>query len=556
MGADRRLGKHSAGAVAPTSKESCGGDLVGPASDPGGGRAKADAWGRRGIGGDDAGRGGTRSGAAPGLSTDGLRACAVACALGNAWMVPEEALVEATRRDRLRGWIMRVGSEMENLAPADGDGLAWSAIGLKVPHPDRPHRLTVTVTGGHPAALGVALVTSSGGQGGRPRVVLDACASGPPILQDGPPATFSWLVWPDAVDPVLVLVNHDSNVTVQLGTITLTELAEVPAPPAIVPPSLDTARSLGLSLTGPNALERFGGGGETGPRDPLTSARNLAQYLVYCGATVMVLPEGLTDRERRQALDGQAGEDATGPDRLDLLLRILARQGCSAWLELTFDGPLPGLPPPDSVEALARGLVRMDRRGLADGPAYHPLHPEVREAMRRRVSEVIASRRGPSSLAGLLIRLGPGPTLLGGPDTGLDDSTFARFVRETFGPEIAQRIPGLDPTDPNRFAARSQFLAGSGRMPWLTWRSRGIASLYAELAETTRRAAPGVVLAVATPDLDDGPAGAEARRVDLAGLDPNHAWRSCRSRPGDLARRRASADRPPGRRRHHRRPGA
>lgn len=377
MGADRRLGKHSAGAVAPTSKESCGGDLVGPASDPGGGRAKADAWGRRGIGGDDAGRGGTRSGAAPGLSTDGLRACAVACALGNAWMVPEEALVEATRRDRLRGWIMRVGSEMENLAPADGDGLAWSAIGLKVPHPDRPHRLTVTVTGGHPAALGVALVTSSGGQGGRPRVVLDACASGPPILQDGPPATFSWLVWPDAVDPVLVLVNHDSNVTVQLGTITLTELAEVPAPLVIVPPSLDTARSLGLSLTGPNALERFGGGGETGPRDPLTSARNLAQYLVYCGATVMVLPEGLTDRERRQALDGQAGEDATGPDRLDLLLRILARQGCSAWLELTFDGPLPGLPPPDSVERCARpgphGSSRARRRaGLPPAPSRGP----------------------------------------------------------------------------------------------------------------------------------------------------------------------------------------
>ena len=48
---------------------------------------------------------------------------------------------------------------------------------------------------------------------------------------------------------------------------------------------------------------------------------------------------------------------------------------------------MPGLPSPDSAEALARGLVRVDRRGQADGPAYHPLHPEVREALKRRVAE-------------------------------------------------------------------------------------------------------------------------------------------------------------------------
>ena len=39
---------------------------------------------------------------------------------------------------------------------------------------------------------------------------------------------------------------------------------------------------------------------------------------------------------------------------------------------------------------------------------------------------------GTRPVAGLLIRLGPGPTLLGTPDTGMDDSTFERFVRETF----------------------------------------------------------------------------------------------------------------------------
>ena len=63
-------------------------------------------------------------------------------------------------------------------------------------------------------------------------------------------------------------------------------------------------------------------------------------------------------------------------------------------------------------------------------------------------------------------------------------------------------------------------------MPWLTWRSRAMASLYAELNAAAQETVPGAVLSVVTPGLDGGPAGAEARRVDLAGLTPGQAWRS------------------------------
>ena len=72
-----------------------------------------------------------------------------------AWAVPSVALVEASRRDRLRGWIMRSGAEAAKLDPADKTGMAWSAVGLKVAHPERPHRLSLKVKGGEPAALGV-----------------------------------------------------------------------------------------------------------------------------------------------------------------------------------------------------------------------------------------------------------------------------------------------------------------------------------------------------------------------------------------------------------------
>ena len=451
------------------------------------------------------------------------------------WPLPDGVFAEVTRRDRLRGWISRVGAETAQLGPAEASGLAWSAVGLKVPHPGKPHRLTLSVAGGHPAALGVAVVGPAlpeVGSEGRPRLLLDACASAPPILPEGPPSTFSWLVWPDTSDPLLVLVNRAAGSPVQVGTVTLTELDQVPAGPGIEEPSGAPTRALGVSLTGPDVLERFAAGvvSEPGLSDTLTAARNLGRYLAYCGASAVLLSEELADRPRRRALDGQAAEDATGPDRLDLTLRALGRQGVAAWLELGVLGRLPGLPSPGSPEAMARGLVRIDRRGLADGPSpsYHPLHPEVGAALAKKVADAVAAHNDSAKLAGVLVRLGPGPTLPGGPDTGFDDLTFQRFVREAFEGDTAKGLPGLDPADPNRFAARAQFLAGSGRMPWLAWRSKRVGVLYGELASAARQASAGVSLAVVTPGLGPGAgaAGAEARRTDLAGLAPSLAWRA------------------------------
>ncbi|WP_435020842.1 hypothetical protein TA3x_002051 [Tundrisphaera sp. TA3] len=440
------------------------------------------------------------------------------------WAVPEAALIEPAFRDRVRGWINRGGAEPATLAAADASGMAWTAIPLRVPHPDRPHRLNLSVSAGRPAALGVALLAGPGGPGERVRVVLDACASAPPAHEGDPPASFSWPVWPDDPAPILVLVNRDPRSPVMLGSVALEELPDF-SPTTPVP--RDAARSLGLHLAGPRDLDRFGGlsGVATGRADPLALGKNLATYLAYCGATSVVLPDGLADRPRRAGLDGQADEDATGPDRLDVLLRMLGRKGVTAWVDVAFEGPLPGLPAPDSPEAVAEGLARLDRRGLPDGLAYQPLHPRVREAMAKKVAEAVAARRATPALAGVLVRLGPGSTLPGGPDAGLDDASFARFTRAAFDGSMAATIPGRAAGDPGRFEARARFVEGKGQRPWLSWRASEVASLYVGLAEAARRSAPGAVLAVASPGLEPGPAGDEARRVDLAGLTPAQAWR-------------------------------
>ncbi len=441
------------------------------------------------------------------------------------WLVPDSALVAPPFRDRLRGWIGRSGGELAVLPASDGSGsgLAWSAVGLKVPHPDRPHRLSLTVTGGHPAALSLAMISQAGSSNGtaRNRVVLDACASGPPILEGGSPSTFSWLVWPGDEAPVVVLANRGASAPVQVGSITLTELGDLPPAAAL----RESDRSLGLHLAGVRELDRFGGVDANGRVDPLSQAKNLATYLIHSGMSSAVLPDGLNDRAARRALGGQADEDSTGPDRLDLILRVFARRNCSAWVDVSFEGSMPGLPAVDSPEAAGGGLLRVDRRGRPDGLAYQPIHPKVRDAMARKVADAVRARQTRPNLLGALVRLGPGSTLPGGPDSGLDDATYARFVPAAFEPGPAGRVPGRNLEDPLRFEARARFVEAAGKVPWLAWRAREVAAVYSSLAEAARRSAPGATLAVATPGLDSGPAGDEARRVDLAGLGPGQAWR-------------------------------
>ncbi len=443
---------------------------------------------------------------------------------GSAWEIPPQVLADPARREKerewLRGFIAKAGSEPARIARADDSGLAWSAVSLRCGRPGRPHRLIVAPTAGDPAALGAVLV-DPGTAERRPRVALDACGA----ASAGGDGAMEWIVWPGSAEPILVLLNRSRDVDAAIGSIRLVELE--PTPAGAVATGSD-GRSVGLHLAGPDPLARFAVPAEAGLDDPLASAENLASYLATCGASFVVLPESSPGRDLRRRLGGRLVEDATGPDRTEVALRVLRRHGFAAWLEPGLDRPdaLPDLPPAGSEEAAAQGLARLGPDGKPDGAGYQLLHPKVRDALRRRVLDGLADRDGRPGYSGVLVRLGHGPTLLGTPDTGLDDAAFERFVRETFGPEVAREVPGLDATDAARFEARAKYVAGVGRMPWLAWRSRAVAALYAELAAAVHAEAPGKILAVATPALDDGPAGAEARRVDLAGLAPNHAWRS------------------------------
>lgn len=413
------------------------------------------------------------------------------------WPIPDDALKPAHwRREFFREFLSRPGSASPAvLDPAGAGGLAWTSLALHVPHPGRPHRLSIAVTGGHPSALGVGLIAPAEAPR-ESRVLLDAGTSGSPIAEGGQVATYSWTVWPDGPAPVLVLVNRGIGTWVQVGSVQLAELSQVPAGPFAVDRG-HGPRKLAMDLTPPGSLDRFGGGTSSGPRDLHALAKNLADYLESCGANAVILGDGPAREAGELPLDGQAVEDATAPDCLAILLPALRRRGLSVWLAV--DEP-------------------------AEAAGLSPLQPEALGHWRGRVVAAL-SPRGGDRAEGVVIRLGGESTLPIGPQAGLDDATYRRFATSAFDAMTAAEVPGLDPAVSGRMEARRAFVSGPGRIPWVTWKGREVAAFYRALAESAEAAAPGARLAVVTPTSRQGGFQRAMRAADRAGKPPEEVWR-------------------------------
>ncbi len=446
----------------------------------------------------------------------------------SSWGIPVQAFeFDRKRGERIKGLLGRTTATDQGwVESAQAGNLAWLSTQVHVTHPGRPHRLTISIDGGDPKSLGVALAVAPAE--GRPgRMLLDAAAAGLPILENGPPETFSWFVWPDHPEPVCVVVNR-GEAPFRIARIQIEEFDELPDLRTVASRSFSDRRTLALDFSGSEQIGRFGGALEPvgGLFDGVQFAENLAGYAGVCGASTVVVPEYLADRESRSELAGQTTEDCIGPDRLELLLEILRIRGMQAWIEIDPDGSLPGLPAPASKEALALGLVQVDGRGVAVGPSFQPLNPKVQAAFMKKVQTTLAMRNKLPALSGVVLRIGSGATVPGSARTGLDDQTFARFVADTFDETTARRVPGIGDENPSRFAERSKFLGELGRMPWLSWRSRRLGAFYAEMAKVVEASSPGATLAVVTPGFDEGQAGFEARSVERQGLSPLQAWRA------------------------------
>ena len=284
---------------------------------------------------------------------------------------PETVFVEPQRRERIWSLIGRVGSEPEPLGPADVEGLAWTAATLRVAHPDRPHRLGRPVVAGDPTDLAVALVVP----GERPRSCSMPAAPGPRCRGAASPAALTWPVWPDAADPVLVLVNRSPDRPIWLGDAQLVELADEPAAAAAGRAPGRRTRQLGLLLAGRHALRALRRRQRRRARG--RRARPTPGRLPGPRRRLGRRPADARRRTGRSGRPWRArpSEDAPGPDRLDAALAELGRRGVSTLIvEVSQRRPAPRPPAARGSGGAGRGPgPARSTTAVPDGPGYNLL---------------------------------------------------------------------------------------------------------------------------------------------------------------------------------------
>lgn len=442
------------------------------------------------------------------------------------WEIPDGVFAGERRHERLRGILGR-GGEPGRIDESQGSECGWIAYPLKVKQPGKLHRLKLTIKEGRAESLGVLLLAPPT-PGDRGRAALEASASSRTEWVEGGVGStcFSWFVWPETAEPVLVVLNRGTS-AVRLGAVELEEIGDIPTTSFARVAEGTATRSVGLRLSDRRDWDRFGGGVEGGLEDVVAIAKRLSDYAGLCGASLVVLPRSVKPVGDRTAIDGRFHEDAFRPDRIEVATLILDRRNITYWLETSFDGLSSRSAAVDSADAKREAEARLGDRDEVHGRSDQPLNEMVQRAMIRSISELAGAHRGRKGFGGILVRLGTEGTLPGEVGIGIDDETYKRFFEEALDQSAVDAgAPAPTSLAADRFAQRSAFFLGGGRDPWEKWRSRRIGQLYAKLAAAAAAAAPGTVFAVATPGVDEGAAGVEARKVDREGSSARTAWRS------------------------------
>ncbi len=143
----------------------------------------------------------------------------------------------------------------------------------------------------------------------------------------------------------------------------------------------------------------------------------------------------------------------------------------------------------------------------------------LRVAILKRISELaeLKNASGARVASGFFVALAPPAALPAGWEAGSNESTFADFLRET----------GLESNWGGRLSdesSRREFIKARGLMPWLTWRSRRIATFYAELADEIDKT-HALPLTIAAPHPGNQESQSLYEEAERIGSSPVFAWR-------------------------------
>ena len=423
----------------------------------------------------------------------------------------------ATMVPRLTGLLAVGHSSLEShdlgpmlrLPPA-ADAPAWEAVALPAAEPGMPQLVEVEYPLDQEMVLGLAVLEEANGE------VRATASSGIdlrlPIVEQGGRGdrigTRRFVFWPRTRAPLLVLTNLSARSPAIFGKV---RVLAGPGAVAARQRPVDGARRLyayvgNPDFTGFGAAERVDVASGQAASDWsafLGGARRSADWAIAqgaAGALIGVYAEGAALWPTARA--GYAprwdsggsfagGFDPVPKDVLDLVCRVYAREGLRLVPGIVCNGPVPEL---DALiaagEGAAAGVVAVGRDGrpLATAgdrcPHYNMLDRRVQAAVEAIVAELVERTRAAPAIDGVAIVLPHDGWLhCPGVATGLDDTTFARFVVEA-GAEVEPLAkPALGTSDARRFAARAALVEGPLRDRWLTWREGVVAAFHARLAD-------------------------------------------------------------------------
>jgi hypothetical protein len=235
----------------------------------------------------------------------------------------------------------------------------WSAVQLRIKHPQRPHRLVLHIAPSGGPFLGASLLEPDARGGLSPHTIDTALAAGREESNESstshiPDLRDEIVFWPRSCDPVLLLHDVAFERRTQVTSIDVFELAAPPRPAAASP--REDERLMGPYISQLLLPENFGG-----PKifDPIAgeclddwesfhaAALHVADYLAYQGYNSLLIgalsegraiyPSAHIEPTRRYDTGALS---AVGPvpipkDFLEVLYRVFDREGLALIPEAT-----------------------------------------------------------------------------------------------------------------------------------------------------------------------------------------------------------------------------
>ena len=363
-------------------------------------------------------------------------------------------------------------------------------------------------------------------------------SAGASSLQDGKVGRHRFVFWPRTSTPQLLLVNRHPSQPAQFGKIKLyRQDASQTAPPL----PMSNSRMVAGYLSRPTFAANFGANEVLDPASGLSlqgwstfleGAQRLVQFLRLNGQNTLLLsvaadgsalyPSRILNPSPRYdtGLMAATGQDPCRKDVLEMLLRILDREGIQLIPTIQLATPLPHL----EQERLAensqlsgvgwvgrKGQTWLTQYGTVDGlaPYYNPLNARVQTEVNACITELTDRYGQHAALAGIGIQVaGNGYGVLPELSWGMDDATVAKFARDA-----GIQIPG---EGPQRFEQRAEKLLGEYRSQWMQWRARQLGKFYARLADSLTSQRSDLQLFLATESLFAGKTLSQRLRQSLA----------------------------------------